>query len=234
MNGSSPDAAILTCRDLAVGYGEAVLCRGISLTIHAGEYISLVGPHGSGKSALLAVMLGALEPMAGQVIRENGLRREEIGCMPQVSEIRGSATVRDTVMAGCLGQMRHLFVGREERAMVAKQLERLGIADLEKRRIGELSGGQRQRVYLARALCGKKRLLLLDEPLKGLDASARDDLFAEIARIREEDGCAVVIVDPEAVDGTVLHMSDRMLFCGPVEEYVRSVPGQLYFAGHTL
>ena len=81
MNESRPDGAILTCRDLAVGYGEAVLCGGIDLTVRAGEYISLVGPHGCGKSALIAVMLGALEPMAGQVIRENGLRREEI-CFP--------------------------------------------------------------------------------------------------------------------------------------------------------
>ena len=234
MNSAAPDNAILTCRDLAVGYGEAVLCRGIGLTVHAGEYVSLVGPVGSGKSALIATMLGALEPMEGAVIRENGLRREEIGCMPQESEVRGAATVRDTVLAGCLGQMKHLFVGRAERAMVTEQLERLGIADLEKRRVGERSGGQRQRVFLARALCGRKRLLLLDEPLKGLDAAARDDLFAEIARIREEDGCAVVMADPEAVDGTVLHMSDTVLFCGPVEEYVRSIPGQLYFAGHIL
>jgi zinc transport system ATP-binding protein len=234
MNREAAVRPILTCRDLSVGYGEAVLCSGISLTIREGEYVSLVGPRGSGKSALIATMLGALEPMAGEVIFENGLRREQIGCMPQDSEIRGTATVRDTVLAGCLGQMRHLFVGRAERRMAMEQLERLGVADLEKRRIGELSGGQRQRVFLARALCGKKRLLLLDEPLKGLDVAARDELFSEIARIREEDGCAVVMVDSEAIDGTVLHISDTVRFCGPVEEYARSLPGQLTFSGHIL
>lgn len=234
MNRESAGGAILTCRDLAVGYGEAVLCGGITFTVREGEYVSVVGPHGAGKSALIATMLGALEPMAGGVIRENGLKREEIGCMPQVNEIRGTATVRDTVLAGCLGQMRHLFVGRAERAMAADALAKLGIEALAKRRIGELSGGQRQRVFLARALCGRKRLLLLDEPLKGLDTMARDELFAEIERIREEDGCAVVMVDPEAVDGTVLHLSDCVLFYGSVEDYVRSVPGQLYFAGHIL
>ncbi len=233
------EKTILTCRGLGVGYGEAVICGGISLSIREGEYVSVVGARGCGKSAFIGTLLGALEPMEGELIYENGLKRAEIGCMPQLSEISGSSTVRDTVMAGCLGQMRHLFVGRAERAMVAEQLERLGIADLEKRRIGELSGGQRQRVFLARALCGKKKLLLLDEPLKGLDWSARDSLFAEIARIREEEGCAVVIADGEAVDGTVLHLSGEnrdngVLFYGPVEEYVRSVPGQLYFAGHIL
>ncbi len=233
------EKTILTCRGLGVGYGEAVICGGISLSIREGEYVSVVGARGCGKSAFIGTLLGALEPMEGELIYENGLKRAEIGCMPQLSDISCSPTVRDTVMAGCLGQMRHLFVGRAERAMVAEQLERLGIADLEKRRIGELSGGQRQRVFLARALCGKKKLLLLDEPLKGLDWSARDSLFAEIARIREEEGCAVVIADGEAVDGTVLHLSGEnrdngVLFFGPVEEYVRSVPGQLYFAGHIL
>ena len=190
-----------------MGYGEAVLCGGIDLTVHAGEYVSLVGPPGCGKSALIAVMLGALEPMAGQVIRENGLRREEIGCMPQDSEIRGNASVRDTVMAGCLGQMRHLFVGRAERAMVTKQLERLGIADLEKRRIGELSGGQRQRVFLARALCGRKRLLLLDEPLKGLDQALKQrtaELILENSRDK-----AILLVTHDREEAALL--AERVL-----------------------
>ena len=227
---------LVTCRSLSIGYGpgEGVLCSDISLVLREGEYLSVVGAGGSGKSAFLATLLGALPPMAGEVIYENGLKREQIGCMPQANEIRGSATVRDTVLAGCLGQMNRFFVGRRERNAAMEQMERLGIADLAKRRIGELSGGQRQRAFLARALCGKKRLLLLDEPLKGLDAGARDDLFAEIERIRREDECAVVMADAEAVDGTVLHLSDRVLFCGPVEDYIRSVPGQLYFAGHIL
>ena len=199
---------LVTCRSLSIGYGpgEGVLCADISLVLREGEYLSVVGAGGSGKSAVLATLLGALPPMAGEVIYENGLKREEIGCMPQTNEIRGSATVPDTVLAGCLGQMNRFFVGRRER----------------------------NAAFLARALCGKKRLLLLDEPLKGLDTGARDDLFAEIERIRREDGCAVVMADAEAVDGTVLHLSDRVLFCGPVEDYIRSVPGQLYFAGHIL
>ena len=228
--------ALITCRSLSIGYGpgENVLCAGISLTVGEGDYLAVVGAGGSGKSAFLATLQGALPPMAGELIYENGLRREEIGLMAQTNELRGSATVADTVLAGCLGLTRHFFIGRTERNMAMEQMERLGIAHLAKRKIGELSGGQRQRVYLARALCGKKRLLLLDEPLKGLDAGARDDLFSEIARIREEDGCAVVMADAEAVDGTVLHLSDSVLFYGPVEDYIRSVPGQLYFAGHIM
>ena len=229
---------ILTCRGLGVGYGEGVVCGGISLSIREGEYLSVIGPRGCGKSAFIGTLLGALPLMEGTIAFENGMSRAQIGCLPQIGEIRGSETVRDTVLSGCLGQMKRLFVGRAERTMAAEQLERFGISDLAKRRVGELSGGQRQRVFLARALCGKKRLLLLDEPLKGLDFAARDGLFAQIARVREEEGCAVVMVDHEAIDGTVLHLTggreDGVLFYGPVEEYVRSVPGQLAFSGHIL
>ena len=138
------------------------------------------------------------------------------------------------VLAGCVGHTRHLWIGKEEKTRAAEAMERMGLTSLAKRRFGDLSGGQRQKVLLARALCGAKRLLLLDEPMKGLDARAKDELFDEIARIRDEGSVAIVIVDRDAVDGTVLHLSDTMRFCGPVEEYIDSGPGRLYFAGRTI
>ena len=227
-------APILTCRALTVGYDGVRLCSGIDFTLHEGEYLSVIGPVGCGKSALVATGLGIIPPIEGEVGYENGLTRTEIGCLPQQNDVRGSVSVRDLVLSGCLGHMRHIMVGRAEKALAADAMERLGISDLARRRFGDLSGGQKQRALLARALCGARRLLILDDPMRGLDPFARDALFAEIARIRDEEGVAMILVDNEAVDGTVLHMSDTVRFCGPVEEYARSGPGRLYFAGRVL
>ena len=225
---------ILTLNNLTVGYDGIPLCSGISLTLHEGEYLSVVGASGSGKSTLLATILGIEPPVAGEVVYENGFMRADIGCLPQENDIRGSTSVKGLVLSGCLGQMRHIMVGRAEKERAMAALEQLGIADLAGRRFGDLSGGQRQRVLLARAICGARKLLILDDPMRGLDTVAGASLYDEIARIREEEGVAMIIVDSEAVDGTVLHLSDTVLFCGPVEDYIRSLPGQLYFAGRAL
>ena len=224
---------ILTCRDLTVGYETCRLCEHIDFTLHAGEYLCVIGPDGIGKSALVSTVMGIEKPIEGEVILENGLTRADIGCMPQEAQLTGSSTVKDIVISGCLSGKRGLFVGKAEKELAMHNLERLGAADLAKRRIGELSGGQRQRVLLARALCAAKKLLILDEPMHGLDAMAKDGMFDVIAEINRE-GIAVMIVDSEALDGTVLHLSERQLFCGPVEEYIRSVPGQFYFAGRII
>ncbi len=229
------DELLLSVRDATVGWGDVRLCAGITFDLHAGEYLSVVGPAGCGKSALIASILGVEPLKTGEIRYEGGLTRADIGCLPQENDLRGAATVREIVLAGIVGHTRHLFVGKQEKELAADAMERMGLTALAKRRFGDLSGGQRQKALLARALCGAKRLLLLDEPMKGLDAYAKDEMYNEIARIRDEGTVAIVIVDRDAVDGTVLHLSDdTMLFCGPVEEYVESVPGRLYFAGRTI
>ena len=225
---------ILRAEGLTVGYGDVRLCADIHFSIREGEYVSVVGPRGCGKSALVAAILGIERPLAGTLTYEDGLKRSDIGCLPQENEQFGQVKVKDLVLSGCLGRMKHILIGRAEKELAARQMERLGIAGLASRRFGELSGGQKQRVLLCRALCGARRLLLLDTPMRGLDAVARDDFFSEIERLREEAALAIVMVDHEALDGTVLHLSDRQLFFGPVEDYIKSVPGQLYFAGRVL
>ncbi|MBQ2725050.1 MAG: ATP-binding cassette domain-containing protein [Clostridia bacterium] len=226
--------AILTCKNLTVGYEGSRLCGEINFTLHEGEYVCVVGPSGIGKSALVATIMGIIKPTDGEVIYENGLSVKEIGCLPQEQHFRTEVRVMDVVMEGCLNHIKGLFVGRKAREMAQKNLERLGVADLEKRQFGELSGGQKQRVLLARALCGAQKMLILDEPMHGLDAVARDELFREILRLNHEDGIAVLIIDHEAIDGTVLHLSDTQLYCGPVENYINSIPGQFYFHGRII
>lgn len=224
---------LLTCKNLTVGYDGCRLCEDINFTIHEGEYVCVVGPSGIGKSALVATLMGIVEPTAGEVIYENGLTIKDIGCLPQEQLFRTEVRVLNVVMEGCLNQLKGLFVGKKARAMAEANLERLGISHLTKRQFGELSGGQKQRVLLARALCGAGKLLILDEPMHGLDAYAKDEMFAEIVKISES-GIAVMLIDASAVDGTVLHLSDRQLFCGNVTDYVKSIPGQFYFMGRII
>lgn len=225
---------ILSCCNLAVGYDGVKMCEDINFTVYEGEYICVVGHSGIGKSALVNTILGISPPISGEVKYKNGLSRSRIGCMPQHQDVRGSSVVRDVVISGCLGKMNHIFVGRRERELAAKQLERLGITDLAKRKIGDLSGGQRQKVFLARALCAAEKLLILDEPMYGLDAVAKDEIFNEIMRLNREEGLAVIMIDSDALDGTVLHLSDRQLYCGDAADYCNSVPGKFYFAGRII
>jgi len=225
---------LIVCKNLTVGYDGCRLCENINFTIHEGEYVCVVGPSGIGKSALVATMMGILPPTDGAVLYENGLTVRDIGCLPQEQQFRNEVKVLDVVMEGCLNHVKGLFVGKKARILAETNLERLGVTDLAKRRFGELSGGQKQRVLLARALCGAKKMLILDEPMHGLDAVARDELFHEILRLNHEDGMAVLIVDHEAIDGTVLHLSDTQLYCGPVENYINTIPGQFYFSGRII
>lgn len=224
---------LLSCKNLTVGYETVRLCENINFTLHKGEYMSVIGPSGIGKSALASTILGIEKPIVGEVVYENGLERSEIGCLPQEQIIRGSVSVKEIVLEGCLHHTKKWFIGKAEKELAMHNLERVGLADLAKRKFGELSGGQKQRVLLARALCAAKKLLILDEPMHGLDVYAKDEMYAQIVKIYES-GIAVMIIDSSAVDGTVLHLSDRQLFLGDVEEYIRSVPGQFYFAGRII
>lgn len=225
---------LIRCTDLTVGYENCRLCGKINFAIHEGEYMCIVGHSGIGKSALISTLLGVEKPIDGKVEYKNGLERVDIGCMPQEPDLRGSSVVRDIVISGCIGRMKHIFVAKEEKECAMQNLERLGVADLARRRFGDLSGGQKQRVLLARALCGARRLLILDEPMRGLDAFAQDEMYEQIVKISRDDKIAVMIVDSNALDGTVLHLSLSQLFCGPVDEYCNTVPGKFYFAGRII
>ena len=201
---------ILACRSLSIGYDGAALCSGIDFTLGEGEYMCVVGHSGMGKTCFALTLMGLVKPVAGEVEYLSSLKREEIGYVPQSDETR------------------------REKSLATEAMERLGVTHLAKKRYAELSGGQKQMVLLARAMCGKKRLLILDEPMHGLDAVAKDEMFDEIDKIHRIEKTAVILIDHEALDGTVLHLSDTQLYCGNVEDYIKSVPGQFYFAGRII
>lgn len=211
----------------AVSYGSLVAVEGVSFDVHRGDFFCLVGSNGSGKSSLIKAILGIVPLASGRVIF--GAARKRVAYMPQISSISGDmpATAREVVMTGRQSASRALpFYTRQDRIAAENAFERLGIADIANRRIGELSGGQRQRVLLARALAGEPELLVLDEPYAGLDEDAERGLHRIIGGLNGSGDLTVLMVSHDMHDvrrnATRVAVIDRQLvFCGTVPDWER-------------
>ena len=162
----------LLCRDLTLGYDQKSILEHLNFEVNAGDYLCIVGENGSGKSTLMKTILGLQPPLAGTVERGDGLRANEIGYLPQQTLVQRDfpASVEEIVLSGRQGRTGFWpFYRKADRESAEKNMERMGITAFRKRCYRELSGGQQQRVLLARALCATERMLLLDEPVSGLD-----------------------------------------------------------------
>jgi zinc transport system ATP-binding protein len=201
---------------------------GVSFKLEAGDYLVIVGENGSGKSTLMKGLLGLLKPVSGK-IEFYGLRQQEIGYLPQQTVVQKDfpASVFEVVLSGCLN--RHglkPFYGRADRLRAQQNICRLGIESLKRKSYRDLSGGQQQRVLLARALCASERLVVLDEPVNGLDPIMTADLYALIAGLNRE-GLTVIMVSHDVKGAVqfgnkVLHMEKAPLFCGSKEDYLNT------------
>lgn len=164
--------ALLTAQNLSLGYDSNVLIENINFTVNPGDYLCIVGENGAGKTTLIKTLLNLREQLSGQILIGDGLKKNEIGYLPQQTELQKDfpASVKEIVLSGCQGRCGFRpFYNKEEKELVKINMDRMGITDLADRCYRELSGGQQQRVLLARALCATKKLLLLDEPVAGLD-----------------------------------------------------------------
>lgn len=217
---------LLTCHDLCISYNGQPVVDHVSFSLEQGQYLCIVGENGSGKSTLVKTILGLVKPQAGHIAFSN-MQRKEIGYLPQQTQVQKDfpATVFEVVLSGCLNTrgMRP-FYSRKEKDLALKNLELLGIGNLRKKSYRDLSGGQQQRVLLARALCATKRLLLLDEPVTGLDPVITAELYSLVKRLNQEHHITVVMVSHDIASAVtyadqVLHMGSHMLFFGSVEEY---------------
>lgn len=225
--------ALLKLEGVSLGYEHLIAAQDVSLSIEAGEYLVVVGENGSGKSTLIKGMLGLLHPRKGKVLMGEGLKKNQIGYMPQQSAMQRDfpASVYEVVLSGCLNRCGlKPFYGGRARTRAQYAMERLGIRALKDECYRELSGGQQQRVLLARALCATEKLLLLDEPTAGLDPMASQELYNLIRSLNEE-GVAIVMVSHDV--GAALHDANRVLcmhktvsFVGTVEEYMKSDCGR--------
>lgn len=218
--------AQLTCSNLTLGYESKIIIKDLSFSVEAGNYLCIVGENGSGKSTLMKTILRLLKPIEGTITTGDGLLPDEIGYLPQQTFVQRDfpASVREIVLSGCQSRCgRRPFYTKEEKVLALKNMERMGIASLEKRCYRELSGGQQQRVLLARALCATQKMLLLDEPVSALDPSAQNEMYTLIEELHKS-GITVIMIshDVEAAlryATHVLHIGEEIFF-GTKEEFV--------------
>ena len=226
--------AYLTVQNLSVGYDGHPVAEGISFTVSAGDYLCVVGENGSGKSTLMKTLLRLQEPLGGQILAGDGLQRSEIGYLPQKTAVQRDfpASVREIVLSGCQARLgRRTFYGSDEKKLAAESMEKLGVTPLARRCYRELSGGQQQRVLLARALCATRKLLLLDEPVSGLDPKATAELYELIEGLNKE-GITVIMISHDL--HYALRRASHILqigsdwFYGSKADYLRSSVGRNY------
>jgi len=228
--------AYITVRDLKLGYDARVIAEGIRFTVNAGDYLCIVGENGSGKTTLMKTLLSLREPAGGQITVGDGLKQNEIGYLPQQTAIQKDfpASVREIVLSGCQGGcgMRP-FYRKKEKRLAAENMERMGISGLSGRCYRELSGGQQQRVLLARALCATRKVLLLDEPVSGLDPRVTAELYDLIAELNRE-GVTIIMISHDITAALryashILHIGTTVYF-GTKDEYRMSEAGRFFLA----
>ena len=230
--------AQITCKDLSFAYDGETVLSDINFSIDAGAYLCIVGENGSGKSTLMRGILGLKHPSKGEIIFDD-LKPTEIGYLPQQTQIQRDfpASVSEVVLSGRLNSMHgRMFCNAEDKAAAAANMERLGIDDIADRCYLELSGGQQQRVLLARAMCATKKLLLLDEPVTGLDTVAANEMYNLIKLVNLCDNTSVIMISHDIHAAVryathILHLGHSQLFFGTTEQYRESDLARRFVGG---
>ena len=229
--------ALITCQDLALGYESHAILEHLNFSVNGGDYLCIVGENGSGKSTLMRTILSLQKPLGGSIAFGDGMRQNEVGYLPQQTAIQKDfpATVWEIVLSGCQAHVgKRAFYNRSEKALVDENLSRMGMADYKRRCYRELSGGQQQRVLLARALCATKKLLLLDEPVAGLDPKVTAEMYALIERLNRE-GVTIIMISHDIAAAVryathILHVGGERTFFGLVQDYRSSAIGNRFIA----
>ena len=223
--------AQLECKNLTLGYGSKTVIENLSFEVNKGDYLCIVGENGSGKTTLIKAILRLHKPAAGTITTGDGLLADEISYLPQQTEVQRDfpASVREIVLSGCQSRCgRRPFYNHEEKQLAAAAMEKLGITQLAKKCYRELSGGQQQRTLLARALCAAQKMLLLDEPVTGLDPAATEEMYTLIEQLNKS-GITIIMIshDTQAAlkyASHVLHLgAGGTTFFGAVKDYDRHI-----------
>lgn len=188
--------SILSARDLSIGYDGRTILSNIDFKIHSGDYFCIVGENGSGKSTLMKTILGLQPAISGEIVFGDGLNKSQIGYLPQQTDLQKDfpASVYEIVLSGCQSHLgKHFFYSKAQKKTALMNMEKMGISHLKNRCFRELSGGQKQRVLLSRALCATTRVLLLDEPVAGLDPTMTADMYQLIKELND-DGMTIIMI----------------------------------------
>jgi len=231
--------ALVKSRDAAFAYEGRTAIDGLTFEINEGDYLGIVGENGSGKSTLMKGILGLMRPKSGSIVLGDGLRPTQIGYLPQQSSTQKDfpASVYEVVLSGRLSSRGiRPFYGREDRRIALENMDKLGILPIQKKSFRALSGGQQQRVLLARALCATEKVLLLDEPVSGLDPIVTAELYQTIRMLHQDAGLTIIMISHdihEALEHAshILHLQNKQLFFGTTQAYKQTEEAKRFLKG---
>ena len=233
---------MLEVKNLHANVNGKEILKGINLSVKAGEVHAIMGPNGSGKSTLVKGLLHLKNPSTGSITTGDGLHPSEIGYLPQQTAAQKDfpASVWEVVLSGRQNHPHFPpFYTKADKEDALRNMELLDLLPLKKRCYRDLSGGQQQRVLLARALCATKKLLLLDEPVTGLDPVMTNEMYQLIRRINREQNVTIIMVShdirnilPDATH--ILQLDQKQVFFGPMDEYLKTEAGKQFLGGADL
>ena len=218
--------AQITCKNLEIGYDGKAILDPVSFSVNAGDYLCIIGENGSGKSTLMRTLLHLQQPVSGSILLGDGIERYEIGYLPQQTVIQKDfpASVREIVLSGCQNHPGfHPFYNKAEKELANEMIAKMQISSLTDKCYRELSGGQQQRVLLARALCATQKILLLDEPVSGLDPNVTTEMYHLIEHLNQEEHITIIMISHDiktalSYASHVLHIGTN-IFYGTKQEY---------------
>ena len=222
--------SLISCKNVYLKYENTSVVEDLSFQVEKGDYLCIVGENGSGKSTLIKSILGLKETASGHLHFGDGLKSKEIGYLPQQTTAQRDfpASVYEVVLSGCIGKKGgRIFFSKEQKKLAEDNMKKLDILHLKKRSYRELSGGQQQRVLLARALCSADKMILLDEPVTGLDPLVTAEFYSLLKKLNKDYGITVIMVSHDlfaAVNNAshILHLKKHDSFFGTIDEYTES------------
>lgn len=229
---------LIKCKDLDISYENKNIISNLSFEVNEGDYLCIVGENGSGKSSLVKAILSLSNNFKGEISFGDSLKQNEIGYLPQQNNLQNDfpASVWEVVLSGNLNNKKFSpFYSKEDKKIATENMEKLNILDLKKSSFNRLSGGQKQRVLLARALCATKKLILLDEPVTGLDPKVTNDFYETIHKLNKE-GITVIMVSHDINSSLkyaskILHLGSKSTFFGSVSDYKNSKECKNFLGG---
>ncbi len=225
--------------DVTLGYENKIVAKDLNFQVNEGDYLCIVGENGTGKSTLLKTMLGLIKPLSGKI--DINISGKGVGYLPQqtASQKDFPASVWEVVLSGVLnGKRRNPFYTKADKECAARNMEKLGILDLKKCCYGELSGGQQQRALLARALCATDNILILDEPVTGLDPAVSMEFYETVKKLNKEENVTIIMVTHDIKNALehathILHMEHNREFYGNVRDYKQSKVSDMFLGGES-
>lgn len=219
---------LIECKDLCMKYEGITAFEGLTFSVDEGDFLCIVGENGSGKSTLIKGLLG-LKKHSGGTIEFSGVKPKEIGYLPQQTAAQKDfpATVWEVVLSGCLNRNSYFpFYTKENKERAKTEIGRMKIEGIVNKSYRDLSGGQQQRVLLARALCATEKLLLLDEPVSGLDPIVTSEMY-EVIHGLNHSGVTVIMVTHDIHNAVhygnrILNMSRNDYFFGTSDDYIKT------------